>query len=214
MNITKGFKVVPEVATLEMKNAGWRECDRQGIEPESIEMQSIWTAMHLDAPALLQASQPVTMANVMRAYEYACDHPDKYLRGTSNWCAAVAWKLNQLESPATTPPQPIYDEAVNAAVLGAQNLNAAMATIDILRAQLAERDALLTDLGVEPDGVSDVYQRLLLNAERYEYLREHMAVENFPSEHPDWSQPSEYESRRIDEFCDSAMSRAKAGEDE
>ena len=111
-----------------------------------------------------------------------------------------------------TPPQPIYDEAVNAAVLGAQNLNAAMATIDILRAQLAERDALLTDLGVEPDGVSDVYQRLLLNAERYEYLREHMAVENFPSEHPDWSQPSEYESRRIDELCDSAMSRAKAGE--
>lgn len=115
---------------------------------------------------------------------------------------------------APTPPQPIYDEAVNAAVLGAQNLNAAMATIDILRAQLAERDALLTDLGVEPDGVSDVYQRLLLNAERYEYLREHMAVENFPSEHPDWSQPSEYESRRIDELCDSAMSRAKAGEDD
>lgn len=160
------------------------------------------------------AVQPVTMASVMRAYEYACDHPHKYLRGTSNWCAAVAWKLNQLESPAPTPPQPIYDEAVNAAVLGAQNLNAAMATIDILRAQLAERDALLTDLGVEPDGVSDVYQRLLLNAERYEYLREHMAVENFPSEHPDWSQPSEYESRRIDELCDSAMSRAKAGEDD
>lgn len=113
---------------------------------------------------------------------------------------------------APTPPQPIYDEAVNAAVLGAQNLNAAMATIDILRAQLAERNALLTDLGVEPDGVSDVYRRLLINAERYEYLREHMAVENFPPEHPDWSQPSEYESRRIDELCDSAMSRAKAVE--
>lgn len=50
-NITKGYKLVPEVATLEMKNAGWRECDRQGIEPESIEMQTIWTAMHLAAPA-------------------------------------------------------------------------------------------------------------------------------------------------------------------
>lgn len=111
MNIPKGFKLVPEVATLEMKNAGWRECDRQGIEPESIEMQTIWTAMHLEAPTLLQAAQPVTMANVMRAYEYACDHPDKYLRGTSNWCAAVAWKLNQLESPSPTPPQPTYDEA-------------------------------------------------------------------------------------------------------
>lgn len=126
--------------------------------------------------------------------------------------AKLCWAAMLAAAP--TPPQPIYDEAVNAAVLGAQNLNAAMATIDILRAQLAERDALLTDLGVEPDGVSDVYQRLLLNAERYEYLREHMAVENFPSEHPDWSQPSEYESRRIDELCDSAMSRAKAGEDE
>lgn len=51
MNIPKGFKVVPEVATLEMKNAGWRECGRQGIEPESIEMQTIWTAMHLEATA-------------------------------------------------------------------------------------------------------------------------------------------------------------------
>ncbi len=50
MNIPKGLKLVPEVATLEMKNAGWRECDRQGIEPESIEMQTIWTAMHLEAP--------------------------------------------------------------------------------------------------------------------------------------------------------------------
>ncbi|UNM20876.1 hypothetical protein K0P33_05295 [Pseudomonas sp. ArH3a] len=77
---------------------------------------------------------------------------------------------------------------------------------DTLRALMAERDALLTDLGVEPDGVSDVYQRLLLNAERYEYLREHMAVENFPSPHPEWSQPSEYESRRIDDMCDAALS--------
>lgn len=50
MNIPNGFKLVPKVATLEMKNAGWRECDRQGIEPESIEMQAIWTAMHLEAP--------------------------------------------------------------------------------------------------------------------------------------------------------------------
>jgi hypothetical protein len=51
MSIPKGYKLVPEVATLEMKNAGWRECDRQGIEPESIEMQTIWTAMHLEAPS-------------------------------------------------------------------------------------------------------------------------------------------------------------------
>lgn len=50
MNIPKGYKLVPVVATLEMKNAGWRECGRQGIEPEDIEMQTIWTAMHLEAP--------------------------------------------------------------------------------------------------------------------------------------------------------------------
>ncbi len=141
----------------------------------------------------------------------AC-HPDD----TNAWDRrdAIGLMVKTMLAADPAKPHPIYDEAVNAAVLGAQNLNAAMATIDILRAQLAERDALLTDLGVEPDGVSDVYQRLLLNAERYEYLREYMAVENFPSEHPDWSQPSEYESRRIDELCDSAMSRAKAGEDE
>lgn len=50
MSIPEGFKIVPAVATLEMKNAGWRECGRQGIEPEDIEMQTIWTAMHLEAP--------------------------------------------------------------------------------------------------------------------------------------------------------------------
>lgn len=43
--------LVPAVATLEMKNAGWREADRQGVDPESIEMQTIWFAMCNAAPA-------------------------------------------------------------------------------------------------------------------------------------------------------------------
>lgn len=38
----------------------------------------------------------VTMAMVAAAYDYANSPPHGYLRGTSNWCAAVAWKLNQL----------------------------------------------------------------------------------------------------------------------
>lgn len=45
MNVPKGYRLVPFVASMEMKNAGWRECDRQGIDPESIEMQTIWHSM-------------------------------------------------------------------------------------------------------------------------------------------------------------------------
>jgi len=50
VSVPDGWKLVPKVATLEMKNAGWQECERQGIDPESVEMQTIWTAMHLNAP--------------------------------------------------------------------------------------------------------------------------------------------------------------------
>lgn len=106
MNIPEGFKLVPVEPTEEMQ-----ESVRDAWESEgAISAKQMYKAMIAAAPASLQAAQTVTMANVMRAYEYACEHPHKYLRGTSNWCAAVAWKLNQLESSAPTPPQPIYDE--------------------------------------------------------------------------------------------------------
>lgn len=36
----------------------------------------------------------VTLQQVLKAYEYAESHPHKYLRGTTNWCAAVAHSLN------------------------------------------------------------------------------------------------------------------------
>ena len=36
----------------------------------------------------------VTLNQVLAAYDYAEAHPHKYLRGTTNWCAAVAHKLN------------------------------------------------------------------------------------------------------------------------
>lgn len=48
--------------------------------------------------ALLDSEQPalvtVTLSHVLAAYDYANCHPHKYLRGTTNWCAAVAYKLN------------------------------------------------------------------------------------------------------------------------
>lgn len=46
----------------------------------------------------LYAEQPapvaVTLQQVLTAYEYAESHPHRYLRGTTNWCAAVACSLN------------------------------------------------------------------------------------------------------------------------
>jgi hypothetical protein len=53
VSVPEGWKLVPEVATLEMKNAGWQECERQGVDPEVIEMQTVWTALHLNAPICL-----------------------------------------------------------------------------------------------------------------------------------------------------------------
>lgn len=37
----------------------------------------------------------VTLQQIMQAYEYAESHPHKYLRGTTNWLAAIAWHLNK-----------------------------------------------------------------------------------------------------------------------
>lgn len=114
MNIPKGYKVVPVVATLEMKNAGWRECERQGIAPEDIEMQTIWTAMHLESPA---PPQPI-----YSALNFVCTA----LPGPGNECAFVELENDAGESLGhgewrnrddglvelhIAAPQPIYDEA-------------------------------------------------------------------------------------------------------
>lgn len=45
----------------------------------------------------------VSMAQVFKAVDYANSHPDKYLNGTTNWCAAVAFDLNR---QANAAPQP------------------------------------------------------------------------------------------------------------
>lgn len=44
-SVPDGYVMVPAVASMDMKNAGWREIERQGIDPESCEMQSIYHAM-------------------------------------------------------------------------------------------------------------------------------------------------------------------------
>ena len=47
----------------------------------------------------------ITLEQVLRAYEYAERHPHRYLRGTTNWCAAVAHSLNK-QSRATLGRKP------------------------------------------------------------------------------------------------------------
>lgn len=48
----------------------------------------------------------VTLEQVLKAYDYANSHPHKYLRGTTNWCAAVAHALNvQQPAPESDHPQ-------------------------------------------------------------------------------------------------------------
>lgn len=50
-----------------------------------------WTVpLYAEPPAPVA----VTLQQVLKAYEYAESHPHKYLRGTTNWCAAVAHSLN------------------------------------------------------------------------------------------------------------------------
>ena len=69
---------------------------------------------------------PLTLEQVLKAYEYAESHPHKYLRGTTNWCAAVAWHLNQQE-PTTfalygyaTPSGKLYASGMEAVQAGEQ----------------------------------------------------------------------------------------------
>ena len=47
-------------------------------------------ALYAEQPAPVE----ITLNQVLAAYDYANSHPHKYLRGTTNWCAAVAHKLN------------------------------------------------------------------------------------------------------------------------
>lgn len=86
-----------------------------------------------------------------------------------------------------------------------QRLTAADERADVLEAVSVKQAALLDELGIPLDEVDDLFGETLKNAKRYEYLRSVMAVENFPTPHPEWSEPSEAESKRIDNLCDAAI---------
>lgn len=49
----------------------------------------------------------ITLEQVLKAYEYANSHPHKYLRGTTNWCAAVAHSLNEQKPDAQHQGKPV-----------------------------------------------------------------------------------------------------------
>ena len=91
-------------------------------------------------------------------------------------------------------------------------LTAADERADVLEAVSVKQAALLDELGIPLDEVDDLFGETLKNAKRYEYLRSVMAVENFPTPHPEWSEPSEAESKRIDDLCDAALKPAAEGE--
>ena len=46
------------------------------------------------------------------------------------------------------------------------------------------------------------------DAARYRWLRDRMAVEDMPEEHPTWSTPSEHESAAFDSAVDARMNGA------
>ena len=86
-----------------------------------------------------------------------------------------------------------------------QRLTAADERVDVLEAVSVKQAALLDELGIPLDEVDDLFGETLKNAKRYEYLRSVIAVENLPTPHPAWSEPSKAESKRIDDLCDAAI---------
>ena len=89
-------------------------------------------------------------------------------------------------------------------------LTAADERADVLESVSVKQAALLDELGISLNEVDDLFGETLKNAKRYEYLRSVMAVENFPGPHPEWSEPSEFDSKRIDDLCDAALKQAEA----
>lgn len=58
-------------------------------------------------------SGKIDLAMVLKAYDYAESHPHKYLRGTTNWCAAIAHSLNEQAAAPVVERQPDAYMTVN-----------------------------------------------------------------------------------------------------
>lgn len=68
------------------------------------------------AIAELKAAQHqggVTLEQVIKAYDYANSHPHKYLRGTTNWCAAVAHSLNAEQPDPVAVLMPFAEKVIS-----------------------------------------------------------------------------------------------------
>lgn len=63
---------------------------------EASEISATQNGPYRVVPLYAEQTAPVavTYQQVLTAYEYAESHPHKYLRGTTNWCAAVAHSIN------------------------------------------------------------------------------------------------------------------------
>ena len=71
----------------------WTKVDqiraKQAAKPAMSPLPGVYPDREQPAPVAV-----ITYQQVFKAYEYAESHPHKYLRGTTNWCAAVAHSLN------------------------------------------------------------------------------------------------------------------------
>jgi len=82
--------------------------------------------------------------------------------------------------------------------------------VESLKLEIAKRDAILLELGVTFDDVEDMYSDVALHAIRYLWLRDRLSVEDLPEDHPDWSEPSEFESVKIDNEIDKRIKESEA----
>lgn len=74
--------------------------------------------------------------------------------------------------------------------------------IQKLKEEIIKRDTILNDLGILYEDIEDLYSDVMVKASRYDWLRERLAVEDLPQEHPSWSVATEHESVKIDKEID------------
>lgn len=98
-------------------------------------------------PARPVAVVRITLQQVLKAYDYANRHPHKYLRGTTNWCAAVAHSLNAEQPAQVAVVLPARSDAVASA-----NVSAKQAYALGWNACLDQVKRLNPPSGTEPSG--------------------------------------------------------------
>lgn len=103
----------------------------------------------------------ITLEQVLKAYEYANDHPHKYLRGTSNWCAAVAHSLNE-QQPAIKMHLNVSNVEVTVNADGSYTIDPgkkpAPVAADLVHDR-AYRDGLKRGFGLGENGQAEQYHK-------------------------------------------------------